>query len=170
MKRVHLILALGMLALLGLIVSLTGANFIWFHSTLPKLSIATTGQTINVLENLDFSAGRWKAYLVFHWDDLRNTQLRLPRRRVFRSDDIHLFRQMQTSWRFTCTGSDVATVQSGILFYQNGKLVYRSGIVLDEKIEGLQTPQCGWLDASDSRVISAYCQSFKPVYWPLIIL
>lgn len=122
-----------------------------------------------VLEDCDFNNGHWEAYLFFNSDD--NTQNeRVLSSKVYKTTDIELLKQIKKDWIFECSSADVATVQSNLCFYQNGELVYKTGIVLEKKIEGLQTPQCGWVVAKEPHLLYKHLKRFKPIYFPIIII
>lgn len=77
---------------------------------------------------------------------------------------------MKSSWNFKYTGGDMATAESGIYFFKNGKLFFKSGIVFDKSFEGLQSKEYGWLEAINKSSLSESCQKFEQTYWPVIFL
>ena len=77
---------------------------------------------------------------------------------------------MKQKWIFTYTEGDVATVESGIYFYCDNKLVLESGIVLDKYREGLQSEKFGWIEPIDPFELSNICKQFKRVYWPIVFI
>ena len=65
---------------------------------------------------------------------------------------------------------DIATVESSIIICNNGKIVFSSGIVLDENAQGLQSRDFGWIEASQPNMLVNQCRQFKRIYSPIIIL
>lgn len=133
-----------------------------------NISKYESGDTIQLLENCNFDEGRWSAYIVFNWEDNSKSKMALPFK-VYKTDNIDVLKKMKKEWVFQCTGGDMATIQSEILFFQDGKLIYRSNIVLEKDFEGFQSPQCGWISKKGS-IIYKYCKEFKPVWFPIVIL
>ncbi len=127
------------------------------------------GDTVGLLKSLDLSDGEWKAYIIFNKEDNDSKDRLLPKK-VYKTNDIELLKQMQKNWVFAYTGADMATVQSKILFFKNNKLVFKSGIVLEKDIEGLQTAQCGWLESSEKNLLYRYCKRFRSIKAPFVIL
>lgn len=170
MKKWFLILVSILILVGSLLIHLT-VGFPLVVGNKESLSIKnySKGDTVYLLENCDFDTGDWTAYIVFNRDD-SNRDVRALAFKVYRSDDIQLLKQMKAEWVFDCTGSDIATVQSEILFYQNGELKYRSCIVLDKGFEGFQSPQCGWISSKKEKLLYKYCKQFNPVHWPVVFL
>lgn len=124
------------------------------------------GEVVKPLDSLDFSDGRWEAYVTIHIDDYEFLSPRVRKAMCLRSDDIELFKRMQKEWLFSYGGGDLATVQSSIHFLKDNILVFQSDIVLDDSREGLQSTVYGWLEAEPPLYLSDYIKHFKRVYWP----
>lgn len=124
----------------------------------------------NVLESLDFSKGHWKAYLIIDPSDFNDLNVSIKKVTCLKTEDISLLQKMKQKWRFRYTGGDMATVVSRILIFQDSKLVFESGIVLDNYREGLQSENFGWLEPVELNVLSKCCKQFNRVYWPIIFI
>lgn len=64
----------------------------------------------------------------------------------------------------------MTTVESSFYVFNDGKLVYRSGIILDEQKVGLQSNEYGWLEPIHKEMITSSLKNFKRVYWPVVFL
>ncbi|MEM6395323.1 MAG: hypothetical protein AAF741_03180 [Bacteroidota bacterium] len=169
-RKVKVIIAVILLGLL--ILSTTGYNIVVVKSRIVEKpdtgNSENTSEYISVLSSCDFDSGKWQAFIYVHCEDMFVDDWMLSRR-LYQTSDVALPKKMKNEWVFTCGSADIATVQSKILFFQDGELKYESGMVLEKSLEGLQTPQCGWLDAKN-HALYKYCKEFKPVYWPIVVL
>jgi len=117
--------------------ALFGFTFVYVSNNHDAQNLKySEGDTIQVLEELDFSNGDWTSYLIICREDLENLNGLIPKRMCLKLDDKKLFTEIKNEWNMIFTGGDVATVQSSIIFLQNGKIRFNSGIVLDETSEG----------------------------------
>ena len=128
------------------------------------------GDKINVFENLDFSKGNCKAYLVISRSDFNDLNKSIKKATCLKTTDKVLLQEMKKNLLFTYTDGDVATVESAIYIYCDNKLVFESGIVLDKYSEGLQSKYWGWITPVQPNLLSSYCKQFKRVYWPIVFL
>lgn len=133
-------------------------------------SALNKGDIVKPLETFDFSKGDWKAYVVFNSTDIKELPQNFAHNNCFKSTDRELLKRMQNGWEFEYQGGDMATVQSKLLLFKNGDLVYRTGIVVSNEVEGLQSGEAGWLDGTNEKKISKYLIDFKKVYLPIIFL
>ncbi|MES2389151.1 MAG: hypothetical protein V4543_14205 [Bacteroidota bacterium] len=78
----------------------------------PETGINRLGTKVRPLKNLDFNNGKWVAYIILKPEDVLANE-NLPLSLV--STDTSLLKQMQSSWTFTYTGADVATLDSMII-------------------------------------------------------
>lgn len=74
------------------------------------------------------------------------------------------------AWNFSETGGDMATVGSRLYVLINDELVFKSGIVLTDHVLGLQHKEFGWLEPASKAEFRKSLSSFKPVYFPVIII
>lgn len=128
------------------------------------------GDIINHLKSFDFNTGNWVAYLVISRSDFESLPATIRKARCLKIKDIKVLKQMQSDWNFVYTGGDMATVESEIYFFNNGKLVLKSGIVLNKETIGLQNRDYGYLEPKDSTLIIKSFKEFKKVYLPIIFL
>jgi len=127
------------------------------------------GDVVKPFEAFNFDEGQWIAYLFISHSDQQDLSKEMPQGRKFKTTDRILLKEMQENWKFIYTDGDVATLESELILYHNGKLVFRSGILLNEKRQGLQNRQYGWLEATPRCILSRYCKKLKKVRWPIIL-
>jgi hypothetical protein len=170
MKKIYITIIFTFLLIIMIMV-FTGTTIV-ITTAEPEKSFEKfkKGDTVNVFEKLDFDKGKWCAYLVLSRSDFPDLNKLIPRRNCFKLEDINLMKQMKKEWRFIYTGGDLATVESFIIFYNDGKAVFESGIVLDQDLEGLQSSSFGWSEPVSKNLLTKYCMKFKNVYWPVLIL
>jgi len=128
------------------------------------------GDTINPLAKLDFSRGEWKAYFVVSKSDYKNLTNSITKAGVLKTINIVDLKTMQKEWLFRYTGGDMTTAESSFYVFNDGKLVYRSGIIFDEQKVGLQSREYGWLEPIHKEMITSGLKNFKRVYWPVVFL
>lgn len=153
--------------------SLITGNIFIIPITKPEANKALElrkGDIINPLSSLDFNADNWVVYLVISRNDFESLPNTIRKTKCLKAKDIKAFKQMQAEWNFVYTGGDMATIESKIYFFRNGKLVLKSGIVFNEEIIGLQNRDYGYLEAKDSALIIESFKAFKKVYLPIIFL
>jgi hypothetical protein len=135
-----------------------------------KTGTFTKGETFSPLKSFDFDSGDWTVYLCLSHDDFPELHPSVTRAIGFKSTDIDLLKKAQESWRFTYSGGDMATVTSEIYFVRDGKLVFKTGIVIDKSIEGLQSQEFGWVEPKAKNAITDFVKQFERVYWPIVFL
>lgn len=128
------------------------------------------GDTINPFKNFDFNNGEWEIYLFISSNDKNSISKDIPLGKCLVTTNKELMNEIKYNWNFIYTNADIATVESEIVFSQNGKEVFRSGIVLDSLNQGLQNRQYGWLEATPKDILSKYIKQFNRTYKPIIIL
>lgn len=127
------------------------------------------GDTIKLLEPLNFEQDEWCAYLILHRYN-KNLTDELPSGTILRTKNINLLNQMKKDWVFQYKGGDMATVEDRIIFYKNGIPVFSSAIILDKEFEGFQSGYFGFLEPKEHKMLSKYCKQFKRVYSPIVFL
>ena len=137
------------------------------QKNLEKLSI---GDAIRPFKDFNFKQGSWKACLVISRDDYSSLNKLLKKSTYFKTTDIKILEKMKKSWTFIYKESDVATVTSYICLFKDGKLVFESGIVLDETSEGLQGSAFGWVEPIKEHALIETCKKFQKTYLPIVIL
>ena len=169
MKIFRIIFIVILLITTGLnlyIVSRVGYPYVaYFNFKEPKTIHYKKGEVVTPLGNLNFDEGDWVAYIHIHYDDFTDLHRSIPKWGLLKSTDIKLFKQMKRDWKFRYSGGDVATVQSQIIFYCNGKGVFESGIVLHDNFQCLQSEKFGCLEGPN---LVKSCSQFGKTYFPVI--
>ena len=124
------------------------------------------GDVVKPFEKFDFDKGSWVAYLLLNNSEI-NLSSEMPKGKCFKTTDIKVLKQMQNEWIFSYSGGDVATIESSIILYNNGKKVFESGIAIDENLQGLQSHQFGWLKGLN---LIKNCKLFEKVNFPILVL
>jgi len=128
------------------------------------------GEKINPLNSLNFDSGKWEVYLSISPNDFDDLPPSIIHAAALKTTDQALIKNIQKTWHFTYTGSDIATVTSSIYFVKDGALVFASGIVLSKQTEGLQSEEYGWMVPDDKNALSDFGKHLKPIYWPIVFL
>jgi len=124
---------------------------------------------VKILKDLDFTKNEYKALLIIRdkidlSDKIKGT--------VLETEDITILKSIQKEWKFTKTNGDLATVENELLIYENETILFRTGIVLDQKknsnLQGLQNSDMGWLRSNTDLI--EQCSRFERVYFPLCFL
>ena len=126
------------------------------------------GDLVAPLKDFDFSQGQWKAVLIIDPNDFNRLDKKIPKARCLMTNDVNVLKEMQQTWHFVVEGGDLATVTSSILFVRDGKLVFESGIVLEDGNEGLQSPDFGWVVPTQKDALLDSCKKFKGVHSPVV--
>ena len=111
----------------------------------------------------------YKAYIILIDDDFEDLSPKIKKAKVLISTDQIVIDELLTC-KFKYTDSDVATVDSRIYIYDDGKLLFESGIVLDKNSQGLQNQEMGWVKPINENQFIAVCSKFKRYNFPLLIL
>ncbi|MBN2425165.1 MAG: hypothetical protein JXR46_09770 [Calditrichaceae bacterium] len=170
MNKIYIIIFFTILLVI-LIMMFTGTTIVLSVDE-PEKNVENfkKGDTLDILGKFNFNEGDWCAYLVLSRSDYTNLNNLLPKRNCLKLEDKDLMNRMKQEWKMKYTEGDVATVESYIVFYKNGKAIFKSGIVLDQNKEGFQSSSFGWIEPITKNIIVKYCKEFKPVYWPILIL
>jgi hypothetical protein len=167
-KKIILIILAIILFIYFIVVQLWGYPLVFDFSN--KIDFAEMklqkGDTIKPLEKFDFDKGSWVAYLLLN-NDKTNLSSEMPKGKCFKTTNIAVLKQMQSEWKFSYSGGDVATIESSIIIYNDGKKVFESGIAIDENSQGLQSRQFGWLEGLN---LTKNCKQFEKIYSPILIL
>lgn len=124
---------------------------------------------VKILKDLDFTKNKYKALLIIRdkidlSDKIKGT--------VLETEDVDVLKEIQKEWKFTKTNGDLATVENELLIYENETILFRTGIVLDQRknrnLQGLQNSDMGWLSANTD--LTKQCSRFERVYFPLFFL
>jgi hypothetical protein len=109
------------------------------------------GDVVYPFSYIDPSQKGWKIVIEISGDDLNDLSTRVPGSKLSTTKPSVL--GLVKEWKFTYEGGDLATVTSSVLVYRNGTLVDQQGIVLDQKLVGLQSIKYGWISPVDTNQI-----------------
>jgi hypothetical protein len=102
--------------------------------------------------------------------DSREVPPALQRGNCYATTDTAVLNGMKREWKFTISGGDMATVESYLVIRKGDSTVFKSGIVLDGKNEGLQHEQFGWAAPLKGVSLSKWCVKFNRVAEPMVFL
>jgi hypothetical protein len=168
-----------LIVLLLVVIALTVLSYITGYSVvLPIFSDrkaylkenARPGDELAIFSKFDFSKGDWAAYIAIGTDDFNELHAAIPKRSCLKTTNRQLLQQMKKSWIFKVTEGDAGTVASDFYLFRNGKLVYKSGIILLKTNQRLENEEYGEMIPLDSVAVVRSCQQFQRVYWPIVIL
>ncbi len=170
MKKIFIAIA-GILIVLWIISIATGFTFVLVNQKYETVNRNFhVGDTIQPLKKFDFNKDNWEAYIVISKEDYTDLNRYIKKVNCLKTTNKDVLQKMKQTWLFIYQGSDMATVTSSIYLLKNGKLVFTSGIVLDNKIEGLQGREFGWLKPLQQNTLSQTCKDFERSYFPLVFL
>lgn len=124
---------------------------------------------VAILKGLDFTKNNYRALLIIRdkidlSDEIRGS--------ILETKNNAVLKEIQSEWKFTKTNGDMATVENELLVYEGDKIIFRSGIVLDDSknsnLQGLQNSDMGWLKSTTD--LTRQCKKFERVYFPLVFL
>lgn len=161
-----------------LLILITGVTFVSLgHSVvicrqeLPVINYAfKSGQTVNPLEEFDFSDGKWTAFVVFSNDDRPYLPAGIKNSTVIRCDDKVVLKELQNQLEFHYSGGDMTTVVSRMLLFKNDLLMFDSGLVVEPGMEGLQSRDFGWIENKNPGSLARILSKFQRVWSPLVVL
>ena len=122
------------------------------------------GDSVNPIGEFDFTEGEWEMYIKYSFDDLYAGNA-LLNGRVFRCNDKATLKKIQQYSGTQYTGADMATAQSKIYLFKDGRLMFVSHVVADKNSCGFQSVNHGWI--SNARLKSLFAR-FKKVHGPII--
>ncbi len=170
MKKTVVIIA-GIVICLWIISIITGFSFFVVNQKYePVKKNFHIGDTIQPFKEFDFNKDNWKAYLVISREDFIDLNSSIKKVNCLKTSNKDVLQKMKQTWFFIYRESDMATVTSSIYLLKNGKLVFTSGIVLDNKIEGLQGREFGWIKPIHQNALSQTCKDFERIYCPIVFL
>ncbi|HSI62936.1 MAG TPA: hypothetical protein VLE43_07445 [Candidatus Saccharimonadia bacterium] len=124
---------------------------------------------VNPLTEFNLDEGKWTAVIAFSMEDRFRKPWSYAYGNILCTSDRAVLKQLQ-SVAFHVTPADVATVTSGLYLYKDGKLMYETGIVLEDGEEGLQNRDHGWMPPVQRGALHAVCQQFRRSWVPVVIL
>jgi hypothetical protein len=127
------------------------------------------GDEIAVFDTFDFDSGNWAMYLCLSKDDKNELSPDMQFKTFSKTNNKKILQEIKKNWRFEVTESDISTVESEIILCRNQRIMFRSGIILDKDIQGLQSQQFGWIQTKNKKSLSKYCKNFQRVYSPILL-
>lgn len=161
-----LLLILGLKLLTGYTVIIPISKY---KNVQSELSIDKRG-SVNPLNDFNFKEGDWEAYFIVSLSDFKELPPSFSNSNCFKTKDVEVLESMKANWVFQHHGGDMSTVESKLMIFNEGKLVYETGVVVSEASEGLQSKKYGWLDGTEGEKISTSLLKFSKVQMPVIIL
>lgn len=128
------------------------------------------GDSLNILEGLNFETDNWKMYLIIATSDKSGMSIDMPDGKVFETSDKELLKEMQRNFYLSYEKSDVSTVESELILIREDKFVLRANIQLDNNLQGIQHQSFGWLSAFRQNQLSTHFKKFNRVYIPVVFL
>lgn len=129
-----------------------------------------SGEQLAIFSKFDFSKDKWKAYIIIGHDDFEDLNANITKRSCLKTTDRFLLEEMKKSWKFKITDGDAGTIGSDFYLFKNGKLVFKTGIILSKNSQRLQNEEYGEMVPIDPNAMIKTCKQFKNVYWPVVIL
>lgn len=124
----------------------------------------------NPLQGYNVDEGDWEVYLIIDKYDFEKLTPALTHYRVWRVDSPAALKNIQATWNFKPTGSDMATVTSSLIVVHDQQIVFKAGIVLDENAVGLQSEHVGWAEATHQEHFAESLKSFTKVWSPFVFI
>lgn len=127
------------------------------------------GDTVNPLQNLDLSLDV-EIYLHISKSDLKELPVSIPNHKILYTNNDELIRKLVEEFNCIYTNGDMATCESLLRVFVEGKLVYQTNIVINDDLVGLQNSSLGWIEVCNSSKLVELFEKFTPVYTPIISL
>lgn len=124
------------------------------------------GDKIKVFDSFDFKKGKWKVCVII--TDRIGISPNIPHGRYLYTEDITVIERLKTL-SFEYTGGDMATIENEIILYKDDEMIFRSGILVDKKKEGLQNRTFGWIKDNNNEM-SKIIQDFELNMLPFVRL
>ncbi len=169
MKRIIIAVALAGVFISGMFL-FTGYPIVFQSSKTTQLSHSYDSSVFNPLGNYKLDEGDWSVYLLIDKSDLEKLTPELKPYKVLKISSVDVLKQMQNTWYFKPTGGDVATVGSSMVVVHNGEMIFKTGVVLDQNMVGLQSKDFGWAEPVDPKKFTEILKEFKEVRSPLIFI
>lgn len=125
---------------------------------------------VNPLAGANLDQGEWTVYLILDRDDFADLTPALEPYKVWKLNAVSVLEQMQHDWNFIPTGGDMATVTSELIVVHDGNVVFEAGIILDQKVIGLQGQVFGWAEGTDQAKMIAILKAFREVRYPFVFI
>lgn len=130
----------------------------------------SVGDTINPFNTLYLDKGELSVYILIDKDDKQDVDPKLAKGLYLKCNDNSILKDLNRTFSCTVTGGDMTTVQSIIYIKYDNKIVFKSGIVMDKNLVGLQNRKFGWAEASDPAPLEDIFGKFEKCYWPILFI
>lgn len=130
----------------------------------------TTKIKFNPIADLDFSKGDNVGYLLFSRQDIKELPKEISKFKLLECRDNKTLENLKDNFWFEKTNGDMATCESEIFLYKNGKLVFHTSIAITNHNMGIQSTKTGWADSSNEKELKTTFSKFKPVKRPIVKL
>jgi hypothetical protein len=127
------------------------------------------GDSFKLFDNYDFDSGDWTMYLLISEDDKQDLSQDIKYTKCLKTNKIKILKEIQKNWVLKYTDSDMATTESEIILCRNHTIIFRSGIVLSDNIQGLQNQDFGWIQANNNRQLSKEISQFERINFPILL-
>jgi hypothetical protein len=127
------------------------------------------GSQVHPLAQFNFDEGKWTAVIAFSMEGRFRKPWGYAYGNVLRTSDRAVLKELQ-SVTFHFAPADISTVTSGLYLYKDGKLMFETGIVLDDGEEGIQNRDHGWMPPVQRAALHAVCQKFRRSWLPVVFL
>lgn len=168
MKKV-IFISIGIIVLAFLATYLTGYSLICnLNNQTNSSNIKCSNGILSPFKSFDFDSGdNWKMYIVLKNGDIKQLPEHIVKANYLSTTDSDLLNNIKNQWNFNCTDGDMATVSSKIVLLKNNEIVFESGIVINNALQGLQSQNFGWVE---SDILIKDLKKFKRSYSPIIFL
>ncbi len=171
MRKIVLFIVISLICLYLIVVVFLGFPLVLeFSKVAEQIEILyKKGDIVQPVKDVNF-VDNCAIYIVLSRSDYKDLHQSISKRRVLACFDKKTINQLQQEFKFIYTDGDMATCESSIYIFNDKKLIFKSSIVLDKNLVGLQGQQFGWIEACNSNKLIDIIQRFKPVYYPIVIL
>lgn len=114
-----------------------------FYSEVMYVANKKRGDKIKVFDSYNFEEGNWKVCVLIN--ERVEISPNIPFGRYLYTEDINVIKRLK-DMSFEYTGADITTVENEIILYKDNQIIFRSGIVIDTKKQGLQNGTFGWIE------------------------
>jgi hypothetical protein len=120
--------------------------------------------TFNPLEDFDFDTGDNVAYLVISMSDIRNLPIQMRKCTFYECRENVVLDNLRKHFYFEIKGGDMATCQSKLYIYKNGRKVFCSNILIMENTIGIQNQFTGWANSKNKDELKKIFNKFSPKF------
>jgi hypothetical protein len=147
-----------------------GYPIVFRSSEVAEKKLHYDSAVFNPLNGYKFNEGDWAVYLILDKSDFEKLIPELNAHKVWKASSISVLQDMQATWNFKSTGGDMATVSSTIVIVHDRKIVFESGVILDQNLIGLQGKNFGWAEPVEKGKFVASLREFKKVQSPFVFI